>query len=108
MVSPKLLLSTIESSLLGPTSPSPSQRIELMHAIRHSLPSLQSLLSYPPPKQSDRAQVQSREVRLPDSSPISLDEQDVQIPMEIYVDNEAKLTLHSLVQVFPFSDICGR
>ncbi|XP_028126771.1 nuclear pore complex protein NUP205-like isoform X1 [Camellia sinensis] len=50
-----------------------------MHAIRHSLPSLQSLLSYPPPKQSDRAQVQSREVRLPDSSPISLDEQDVQI-----------------------------
>lgn len=32
-----------------------------------------------PPKQSDRAQVQSREVRLPDSSPISLDEQDVQI-----------------------------
>ncbi|GMQ03803.1 hypothetical protein CsSME_00049458 [Camellia sinensis var. sinensis] len=79
MVSPKLLLSTIESSLLGPTSPSPSQRIELKHAIRHSLPSLQSLLSYPPPKQSDRAQVQSREVRLPDSSPISLDEQDVQI-----------------------------
>ncbi|KAF5945828.1 hypothetical protein HYC85_016056 [Camellia sinensis] len=86
MVSPKLLLSTIESSLLGPTSPSPSQRIELMHAIRHSLPSLQSLLSCPPPKQSDRAQVQSREVRLPDSSPISLDEQDVQIALKLSDD----------------------
>ncbi|KAI8022266.1 Nuclear pore complex protein NUP205 [Camellia lanceoleosa] len=86
MVSPKLLLSTIESSLLGPTSPSPSQRIELMHAIRHSLPSLQSVLSYPPPKQSDRAQVQSREVRLPDSSPISLDEQDVQIALKLSDD----------------------
>ncbi|CAL1359219.1 unnamed protein product [Linum trigynum] len=37
------------------------------------------LLGYPPPKQSDRAQVQSKEVRLPDSPPISLDDQDVQI-----------------------------
>ena len=32
-----------------------------------------------PPKPSDRAQVQSKEVRLPDSPPISLDDQDVQI-----------------------------
>lgn len=86
MVSPKQLLSTIESSLLGPTPPTPSQRIELIHCIRHSLPSLQSLLSYPPPKPSDRAQVQSREVRLPDSSPISLDDQDVQIALKLSDD----------------------
>lgn len=32
-----------------------------------------------PPKPSDRAQVQSKEVRLPDSRPLSLDDQDVQI-----------------------------
>ncbi|PSS20924.1 Nuclear pore complex protein [Actinidia chinensis var. chinensis] len=86
MVSPKQLLSTIESSLLGPTPPSPSQRIELMLAIRRSLSSLQSPLSYPSPKPSDRAQVQSREVRLPDSSPISLDDQDVQIALKLSDD----------------------
>ncbi|TQE02329.1 hypothetical protein C1H46_012098 [Malus baccata] len=79
MVLPKQLLATIESALLGPTPPSPSQRVELMHAIRSSLSSFQSLLSYPPPKPSDRAQVQSKEVRLPDGPPISLDDQDVQI-----------------------------
>ncbi|GKF78620.1 hypothetical protein Tco_0234188, partial [Tanacetum coccineum] len=32
-----------------------------------------------PPKPSDRAQVESKEVRLPDSGPIPLDDQDVQI-----------------------------
>lgn len=37
------------------------------------------VLPFQPPKPSDRAQVQSREVRLPDSPPISLDDQDVQI-----------------------------
>ncbi|RVW16745.1 hypothetical protein CK203_076449 [Vitis vinifera] len=37
-----------------------------------------SIFHYPP-KPSDRAQVQSKEVRLPDSPPISLDDQDVQI-----------------------------
>ncbi|CAN4094283.1 unnamed protein product [Withania somnifera] len=91
MVSPKILLSLIESTLLGPTPPTPSQRIELLQAIRHSLPSLQSLLYYPPPKSSDRVQVQSKQVRLPDSGPISLDDQDVQIwgllgrdPLEIF------------------------
>lgn len=47
MVSPKQLLSTIESVLLGPSPLSPAQSIELMHAIRSSLSSLQSLLSYP-------------------------------------------------------------
>ncbi|XWS17148.1 hypothetical protein CRYUN_Cryun33cG0043500 [Craigia yunnanensis] len=47
MVSPKQLLSTIESSLLGPSPTSPAQRVELLHAIRSSLSALQSLLSYP-------------------------------------------------------------
>nr|XP_009762695.1 PREDICTED: uncharacterized protein LOC104214688 isoform X2 [Nicotiana sylvestris]XP_016471561.1 PREDICTED: nuclear pore complex protein NUP205-like [Nicotiana tabacum] len=86
MVSAKNLLSLIESTLLGPTSPTPSQRIELLHAIRHSLPTLQNLLSYPPPKTSDRVQVQSKEVRLPDSGPISLDDQDVQIALKLSDD----------------------
>lgn len=86
MVSTKQLLSTIESALLGPSPPSPAQRIELIHAIHNSLSSFKSLLSYPPPKPSDRAQVQSREVRLPDSPPISLDDQDVQIALKLSDD----------------------
>lgn len=86
MVSPKQLLSTIESSLLGPSTPSPAQRVELLYAIRSSLSSFQSLLSYPPPKPSDRAQVQSKEVRLPDSRPLSLDDQDVQIALKLSDD----------------------
>ncbi|XP_024182296.1 nuclear pore complex protein NUP205 isoform X2 [Rosa chinensis] len=84
-MTPKQLLAVIESALLGPL-PSPSQRVELMHAIRSSLPSLQSLLSYPPPKPSDRAQVQSKEVRLPNGPPILLDDQDVQIALKLSDD----------------------
>ncbi|KAI3814618.1 hypothetical protein L1987_14258 [Smallanthus sonchifolius] len=86
MVSAKQLLSTMESTLLGSTPPSPSRRIELIHAIRHSLPSLRSLLSFPPPKPSDRAQIESKEVRLPDSGPIPLDDQDVQIALKLSDD----------------------
>lgn len=86
MVSAKLLLSTIESALLGPSPPTPHQRIELMHAIRSSLPSLRSLLSFPTPQASDRSQVQLKEVRLPDSPPISLDDQDVQIALNLSDD----------------------
>ncbi|XP_020537054.1 nuclear pore complex protein NUP205 isoform X2 [Jatropha curcas] len=83
MVSPRQLLSIIESSVLTTSRPSPAQRIELLHAVRSSFSSLQSLLFYPPPKPSDRAQVQSKEVRLPDSPPISLDDQDVQIALQL-------------------------
>ncbi|XP_072964597.1 nuclear pore complex protein NUP205 [Typha angustifolia] len=86
MVSPHELLSAIEAGLLGPSPPTPSQRIEIMHAIRASLPHLQSLLSYPGPKASDRAQVQSKEVRLPDSPPISLDDTDVEIALKLSDD----------------------
>ncbi|EXC04145.1 hypothetical protein L484_006623 [Morus notabilis] len=86
MVSTKELLSPIESALLGPSPPTPAQRVEFLHAIRSSLPAFQSLLFYPPPKPSDRAQVQSREVRLPDSPPISLDDQDVQIALKLSDD----------------------
>ncbi|KAJ0987901.1 hypothetical protein J5N97_006257 [Dioscorea zingiberensis] len=83
MVSPQQLLAAIESVLLGPSPPTPSQRIELLHAIRSAFPVLQSLLSYPGPKASDRAQVQSMEVRLPDSPPITLDDMDVQIALKL-------------------------
>lgn len=86
MVSSHQLLSTIEAALLGPSPPTPTQRIELMHAIRSSLPALRNLLSYPSRKASDRSQVQSKEVRLPDSSPISLDDMDVQIALKLSDD----------------------
>ncbi|KAK1298302.1 hypothetical protein QJS10_CPB14g01047 [Acorus calamus] len=61
MVWAKVLLSAVESALLGPSPPEPEKRIELMHALRSSIPSFRSLLSYPAPKASDRAQVQSKE-----------------------------------------------
>ncbi|KAL6558481.1 hypothetical protein OROMI_018831 [Orobanche minor] len=86
MVSPKQLLWVIESTLLGRTPPTASQRIELILSIRHSLPSIKALLSYPPPKPSDRAQVQLKEVRLLDAGPISLDDQDVQIALKLSDD----------------------
>ncbi|XP_073116730.1 nuclear pore complex protein NUP205 isoform X3 [Elaeis guineensis] len=86
MVSPHELLSTIEAALLGPSPPTATQRIELMHAIRSSLPALRTLLSYPSPKASDRSQVQSKEIRLPDSSPITLDDMDVQIALKLSDD----------------------
>ncbi|XLR42136.1 hypothetical protein HN51_020331 [Arachis hypogaea] len=86
MVSPKLMVSILESVLLGPSPPTAAQRVELLHAIRTSLPSFQSLLSYPPPKASDRSQVQSKSVRLPDSSHISLDDHDVHIALKLSDD----------------------
>ncbi|KAH6806656.1 nuclear pore complex protein, partial [Perilla frutescens var. frutescens] len=86
MVSAKQLLSAIEAVLLARSPPTAAQRVELMHAIRLSLPSLKALLSYPPPKASDRAQVESKEVRLPDAMPISLDDQDVQIALKMSED----------------------
>ncbi|KAG2398953.1 Nuclear pore complex protein [Vigna angularis] len=86
MVSPKQLLGTIESALLGASSPTAAQRVELLHALRTSVISFQSLLSYPPPKPSDRSQLQSKSVRLPDSPPISLDDQDVHIALKLSDD----------------------
>ncbi|KAK7258456.1 hypothetical protein RIF29_24034 [Crotalaria pallida] len=86
MVFPKHLLSTLESALLGPSPPTAAQRVELLHAIRSSFSSFQSLLLYPPPKSSDRSQVESKSVRLPDSLPISLDDQDVQIALKLSED----------------------
>ncbi|TYJ97811.1 nuclear pore complex protein NUP205 [Cucumis melo var. makuwa] len=79
MMSSKQNLHIIESALFGPSPPSPAQRVELLHAIHNSLPAFRSLLQFPPPKASDRAQVQSKEVRRPDSSTITLDDQDVEI-----------------------------
>ncbi|CAI8589519.1 unnamed protein product [Vicia faba] len=86
MVSPKQLLATLESALLGSSPPTASQRVEVLHAIRTSLPSFQSLLSYPPPKPSDRSQVQSKSLRLQDSTLITLDDQDVQIALKLSDD----------------------
>ncbi|KAI4380661.1 hypothetical protein MLD38_006828 [Melastoma candidum] len=80
---PKELLAAVESALLSPTPPTPSQRLHLSRSLRKFRPSLHSLLSYPPPKASDRAQVQQKEVRLPDSPPIRLDDQDVQIALKL-------------------------
>ncbi|KAL9275467.1 Nuclear pore complex protein NUP205-like protein [Drosera capensis] len=86
MVSPKQLLSTIESALLGSTPPSPAERIELVHMIRKSQNSLQNLLSFQVPRGSDRVEVESREVRLPELTVVQLDEQDVQIALKLSDD----------------------
>ncbi|XP_031385732.1 nuclear pore complex protein NUP205 isoform X2 [Punica granatum] len=110
MVTPKQLLSAIESALLGPLPPAPAQRVELIHALRKSRSSFQNLLSYPPPKPSDRAQVQGKEVRLPDSPPISLDDQDVQIALKLSDDlhlNEID-SVHLLVSANQEWGIMGR
>ncbi|PQQ20289.1 nuclear pore complex protein NUP205 [Prunus yedoensis var. nudiflora] len=50
------------------------------------LPLIAEFCSLRFPKPSDRAQVQSREVRLPDGPPISLDDQDVQIALKLSDD----------------------
>ncbi|PKA64573.1 hypothetical protein AXF42_Ash007319 [Apostasia shenzhenica] len=86
MASRQELFSTIDSALSSPYPPSPGQRILLMSTIRSALPLFQSLLCYPGPKASDRSQVQSKEVRLPDSPLISLDDMDVQIALKLSED----------------------
>ncbi|XP_020571514.1 nuclear pore complex protein NUP205-like [Phalaenopsis equestris] len=86
MPSPRALFSTIDSVLSGPYSQSPYQRIQLVHSIRSSLPLFQSLLCYPGPKASDRFQLQSKEVRLPDSPIIPLDDTDVDIALKLSDD----------------------
>lgn len=47
MVSPKELAAIVQSSLLGASGTSPTQRIELTHALRNSFSSFQNLLSFP-------------------------------------------------------------
>ncbi|GJY32279.1 phosphoglucosamine mutase family protein, partial [Tanacetum coccineum] len=63
-----------------------AQRAALWHAISDIQGENQDLRSPEevrrPPKPSDRAQVESKEVRLPDSGPIPLDDHDVQISFD--------------------------
>ncbi|OEL25614.1 Nuclear pore complex protein NUP205 [Dichanthelium oligosanthes] len=80
---PRELLAVIEAALLGPAPPSPAQRVELLHAVRDAAPAFRALLSYPGPKASDRTQVESKEVRLPDMPPITLDDTDVQTALKL-------------------------
>ncbi|PKU70654.1 hypothetical protein MA16_Dca018731 [Dendrobium catenatum] len=86
MPTPQEFFSTIDSVLSGPYPPTPHQRIQLLHSIRSALPLFQSLLCYPGPKASDRSQVQSKEVRLPDSPIIPLDDNDVHIALKLSDD----------------------
>ena len=44
---PRELLAIFEAALLGPAPPSPSQRVELLHAVRDAAPAFRALLSYP-------------------------------------------------------------
>ncbi|KAG2649317.1 nuclear pore complex protein NUP205-like isoform X3 [Panicum virgatum] len=80
---PRELLAIFEAALLGPAPPSPSQRVELLHAVRDAAPAFRALLSYPGPKASDRTQVESKEVRLPDMPPITLDDTDVKTALKL-------------------------
>ncbi|XP_022938219.1 nuclear pore complex protein NUP205 isoform X2 [Cucurbita moschata] len=110
MLSSKQSLRIIESALLGPSPPSPSQRVELLHAIHNSMPAFRSLLQFPSPKASDRAQVQSKEVRRPDSSTITLDDQDVVITLKLSDDlhlNEIEC-VHLLVAAHQEWALMGR
>uniref|UniRef100_A0A0E0JX12 Nuclear pore complex protein NUP205 n=1 Tax=Oryza punctata TaxID=4537 RepID=A0A0E0JX12_ORYPU len=80
---PRELLAVVEAALLGPSPPSPAQRVELLHAVRDAAPAFRALLSYPGPKASDRTQVEAKEVRLPDMPPITLDDTDVQTALKL-------------------------
>uniref|UniRef100_I1NYC7 Nuclear pore complex protein NUP205 n=1 Tax=Oryza glaberrima TaxID=4538 RepID=I1NYC7_ORYGL len=80
---PRELLAVVEAALLGPSPPSPAQRVELLHAVRDAAPTFRALLSYPGPKASDRTQVEAKEVRLPDMPPITLDDTDVQTALKL-------------------------
>eukprot|EP01018_Ginkgo_biloba_P012319 Gb_31636 [translate_table: standard] len=85
MVSYRQLLSTVESVLLGP-DPLPHERAELIRTLRSCQPDFQSFLQYPVPRAADRSQVLSKEVRLPNSPPTILDDQDVQIALKLSED----------------------
>uniref|UniRef100_A0A0D9VDH3 Nuclear pore complex protein NUP205 n=1 Tax=Leersia perrieri TaxID=77586 RepID=A0A0D9VDH3_9ORYZ len=80
---PRELLAVVEAALLGPSPPSPAQRVELLHAVRDAAPAFRSLLSYPGPRASDRTQVEAKEVRLPDMPPVTLDDTDVQTALKL-------------------------
>uniref|UniRef100_J3LAP2 Nuclear pore complex protein NUP205 n=1 Tax=Oryza brachyantha TaxID=4533 RepID=J3LAP2_ORYBR len=80
---PRELLAVVEAAPLGPSPPSPAQRVELLHAVRDAAPAFRALLSYPGPRASDRTQVEAKEVRLPDMPPITLDDTDVQTALKL-------------------------
>ncbi|GLJ05177.1 hypothetical protein SUGI_0012850 [Cryptomeria japonica] len=86
MVSYRQLLSLVESVVLGSEQPLPHQRSELIHTLRKCLPNFMSFLEYPGPRASDRSQVLSKEVRLPNAPPTILDDQDVQIALKLSED----------------------
>lgn len=85
MVSYRQLLSTVESVLMGPKA-LPHERAELMHILGECLPDFKKFLEYPGPRAADRSQVLSKEVRLPNSPPTILDDQDVQIALKLSDD----------------------
>lgn len=41
------LLTAVEAALLGPSPPTPAQRLELLHALRAAQPALKTFLSHP-------------------------------------------------------------
>lgn len=85
MVSYRRLLAAVEAALLTP-NPAPHHRADLSHALHICVPDFQDFLKYPGPKAEDRAQVASREVRLPNSAPTILDNQDAQIALKLSED----------------------
>lgn len=85
MVSYRRLLAAVEGALLGP-EPAAHHRADLSHALHVWLPDFQEFLKYPVPKAEDRAQVQSKDIRLPNSAPTLLDSQDAQIALKLSDD----------------------
>eukprot|EP00897_Mesotaenium_endlicherianum_P008683 jgi/Mesen1/7843/ME000419S07152 len=87
MVSYRALLQTLEAVLLhGPDALPGSQRGDFSHALQVFEDDFRNLLARPPPRPEDRAQVLSREVRLPDSPPTVLDDQDAEIVLKLSHD----------------------
>jgi nuclear pore complex protein Nup205 len=86
MVSYRRLLATVEAAVLVGAKPEPQHRADLSHALHVSFTSFESFLKYPAPKAEDRAQVVSREVRLPNAPPTTLDDQDAQIALKLSDD----------------------
>jgi nuclear pore complex protein Nup205 len=86
MVSYRRLLATVEAAVLVGAKPEPQHRADLSHALHVSFPSFESFLKCPAPKAEDRTQVVSREVRLPNAPPTTLDDQDAQIALKLSDD----------------------
>lgn len=84
MVSYRALLHLTEAAVHGPVDS--KLRGDLLYALQACKDDVRDLLAHNPPRAADRAQVVAKEVRLPDSPPTVLDDQDVEIVLKLSRD----------------------